>query len=156
MRAAMIGLGKLGLPCAEVMAQFHDVIGLILNPPANAELPIAATLEEAVKGRELIFVAVQTPHDPMYGGEKPTSHLPPKDFDYSHVIQILDDLDAITNEWQLVVLISTTLPGTVRAQLAPRLHHARFLYNPYLIAMGTVKQDMVNPEMIIVGTEQGI
>jgi UDPglucose 6-dehydrogenase len=31
----------------------------------------------------------------------------------------------------------------------------QFLYNPYLIAMGSVKWDMVNPEMIMIGTEDG-
>ena len=29
------------------------------------------------------------------------------------------------------------------------------MYNPYLIAMGTVKWDMVNPEMVMIGTEDG-
>jgi UDPglucose 6-dehydrogenase len=31
----------------------------------------------------------------------------------------------------------------------------QFLYNPYLIAMGSVKWDMVNPEMIMIGTQDG-
>jgi UDPglucose 6-dehydrogenase len=31
----------------------------------------------------------------------------------------------------------------------------QFLYNPYLIAMGSVKWDMVNPEMVMIGTEDG-
>lgn len=150
MRAAMIGLGKLGLPCAEVMALCHDIIGFDLTPPTTS-LPIAATLEDAVKGRELIFVAVPTPHDPAYGGETPSSHLPPQDFDYTCVAGVLDALDALLVPEQIVVLISTCLPGTVR-QLATRLTKARLLYNPYLIAMGTVKEDMGKPEMIIVGT----
>jgi len=148
----MIGLGKLGLPCAEVMHSCHDMIGYDIRPVITA-LPIAGSLAEAVANRQLIFVAVPTPHDPAYGGDLPTSHLPPKDFDYRHVQDVLDELDDLLNAEQVVVLISTTLPGTVRTQLAPRLHTARLLYNPYLIAMGSVKQDMVNPEMMIVGTD---
>jgi UDPglucose 6-dehydrogenase len=35
------------------------------------------------------------------------------------------------------------------------LDQARFIYNPYLIAMGSVAWDMVNPEMVIIGTEDG-
>jgi UDPglucose 6-dehydrogenase len=35
------------------------------------------------------------------------------------------------------------------------LTNARFVYNPYLIAMGTVKWDMVNPEMVMIGTDDG-
>jgi UDPglucose 6-dehydrogenase len=54
------------------------------------------------------------------------------------------------------VLISTVLPGTTRRYFAPRLDSQHeFLYNPYLIAMGSVKWDMVNPEMIMIGTEDG-
>ena len=32
--------------------------------------------------------------------------------------------------------------------------NTRFVYNPYLIAMGTM-WDMVNPEMVMIGTEDG-
>jgi UDPglucose 6-dehydrogenase len=35
------------------------------------------------------------------------------------------------------------------------MNNCRFIYNPYLIAMGSVKWDMVNPECIIIGTEDG-
>jgi UDPglucose 6-dehydrogenase len=55
----------------------------------------------------------------------------------------------------MVVLISTVLPGTVRRELRPCITNARFIYNPYLIAMGSVEWDMVNPEMVIIGTEDG-
>jgi UDPglucose 6-dehydrogenase len=48
------------------------------------------------------------------------------------------------------------LPGTTRKYLAPLLDSQhQFLYNPYLIAMGSVKWDMVNPEMIMIGTKHG-
>ena len=30
------------------------------------------------------------------------------------------------------------------------------MYNPYLIAMGTVKEDFKSPEMVLVGTENGL
>jgi UDPglucose 6-dehydrogenase len=57
---------------------------------------------------------------------------------------------------QTLVLISTVLPGTIRRELAPLLKNTGLVYNPYLIAMGTVADDMVNPEMIMIGTEWGI
>jgi len=56
---------------------------------------------------------------------------------------------------QILVLISTVLPGTVRGRVVPLIKNAKFLYNPYLIAMGTVAWDMVNPEMVMIGTENG-
>ena len=58
-------------------------------------------------------------------------------------------------ENQILVLISTVLPGTVRNQIVPLITNPKFVYNPYLIAMGTVAWDMVNPEMIMIGTENG-
>jgi UDPglucose 6-dehydrogenase len=91
----------------------------------------------------------------LYGGETPTSHLPNKDFDYSIVSDILEEVNKHVNSTQLVVLISTVLPGTIRTLLRPKITNARFVYNPYLIAMGTTKHDMVNPEMVIIGTEDG-
>jgi UDPglucose 6-dehydrogenase len=113
------------------------------------------SVQEAVTDRDIIFIAAPTPHDPMYGGETPTSHLPNKDFDYTIVMDILTEVNKYVNQNQLVVLISTVLPGTVRSQLYPCITNARFIYNPYLIAMGTTKHDMVNPEMLIIGTEDG-
>jgi UDPglucose 6-dehydrogenase len=107
------------------------------------------------KHGEIIFIAVPTPHHPEYDGSQPTSHLEPKDFDYSIVKNVLEEINQYTTKEQLVVLISTVLPGTTRREFIPLVKNYRFIYNPYLIAMGTVKEDMVRPEMIIIGTEDG-
>lgn len=151
----MIGVGKLGQDCAEVMAEHYDVVGYDVSPRTPSNFQMKNTIEEAVKDRDFIFIAAPTAHDPIYGGETPTSHLPNKDFDYSIVEGILQEVNKHVTKKQLVVLISTTLPGTVRLRLQPCITNARFIYNPYLIAMGTVKWDMVNPEMVIIGTEDG-
>jgi UDPglucose 6-dehydrogenase len=153
-KVAMIGVGKLGQDCAEVMAEQYDVVGYDVEP-RNPAFPMMPSVQEAVTDRDIIFIAAPTPHDPMYGGETPTSHLPNKDFDYTIVMDILTEVNKYVNQNQLVVLISTVLPGTVRSQLRPCITNARFIYNPYLIAMGTTKHDMVNPEMLIIGTEDG-
>lgn len=150
----MIGVGKLGQDCAEVMALHYDVLGYDIEHRTPA-FPMASSIEECVKDRDIIFIAAPTPHDPIYGGELPTSHLPNKDFDYTIVTNILIEVNKHAKSNQLVVLISTVLPGTTRRMLEPYITNARFLYNPYLIAMGTVKEDMVNPEMIIIGTKDG-
>ncbi len=153
-KVAMIGVGKLGQDCAEVMAEHYQVVGYDVEPRTPAFL-MMSSIKEAVENSSFIFIAAPTPHDPMYGGETPTSHLPNKDFDYTIVKNILQEVNKHVNKKQLVVLISTVLPGTVRSQLEPLITNARFIYNPYLIAMGTVKYDMINPEMVIIGTEDG-
>lgn len=150
-----IGIGKLGLPCAEVMAQHYSVTGYDIYPRTSDTVTISETLEGAVQGKDIIFVAVQTPHDPMYDGSQPTTHLANKDFDYTIVKQVLTDINQFATDRQLVVLISTVLPGTTRKELRGCISRARFIYNPYLIAMGSVAWDMVNPEMVIIGTDDG-
>ena len=150
-----IGVGKLGQACAEMVAEVHDVVGYDINPVEPENFKMVPTLQEAVIGQDIVFIAVQTPHDPQYDGKAPTSHLPNKDFDYSVVKDVLRQVNAVATPSQLIVLISTVLPGTVRSELIPILTNARFVYNPYLIAMGTVKWDMVNPEMVMIGTEDG-
>jgi UDPglucose 6-dehydrogenase len=155
-RVAMIGLGKLGLPCAEVMAEHYDVCGYDINTVDPTQtVVIKSSIAEAVKGADIIFVAVPTPHNPQYGGETPISNMTPCDFDYTPVIQVFQQINPHVTQDQLVVLISTVLPGTVRDSLIGYLTNARFIYNPYLIAMGSVKWDMVNPECLIIGTEDG-
>jgi len=156
MKVAMIGLGKLGLPCAEVMAEHYSVCGYDINiVDPTMTVQIKKSIAEAVDTAHFIFVAVPTPHDPVYGGSTPIADLPPKDFDYSIVQSVLNEINQYVNKEQLVVLISTVLPGTVREHLQPCITNARFIYNPYLIAMGSVKWDMVNPECLIIGTEDG-
>ena len=154
MRAGVIGLGKLGLPVAEAMAKAHDVMGIDVKP-VNTQLVRQGTLEQLVAHSDIIFIAVQTPHDPLYDGSAPTSHLPNKDFDYGTVISVLDSLESLDTTGKTIVLISTVLPGTTRRVLAPRLTKADLIYNPYLIAMGTVAHDMVNPEMVMMGNASG-
>jgi len=155
MKVAMIGCGKLGLPCAEVMSKQYDVVGYDVVKDPEAQIPLLDSIKDAVEGRDLIFVAVPTPHDPIYGGSTPIADLPPKDFDYSIVQDVLREINPYVNRNQLVVLISTVLPGTVRNHLEPLITNARFIYNPYLIAMGSVKWDMINPDCLIIGTKDG-
>ena len=154
MKASMIGLGKLGLPVAEAMARVHDIMGMDVRP-VSTQLVKSGTLAEVVAHGDIIFIAVQTPHDPDYDGSAPTSHLPSRDFDYSTVISVLDQIEQCDVRDRTVVLISTVLPGTTRRLLASRLTKCDLIYNPYLIAMGTVAHDMVNPEMIMIGNATG-
>ena len=155
MKIGFIGVGKLGKDAAEVMAEKHDVIGYDVTKVEPENFNMVDTIEEVCKDREMIFIAVPTPHDPAYDGRYPTAHLPNKDFNYQIVKDVLTETNKYVTKDQLVVLISTVLPGTIRREFIDLIPNGRFIYNPYLIAMGTVKWDMVNPEMVIIGTEDG-
>jgi UDPglucose 6-dehydrogenase len=156
MNIGFIGVGKLGKDAAEVMHEAgHNVLGYDTKIVSDCKFEMTWILEDVCKHGEIIFIAVPTPHHPDYDGRNPTSHLPNKDFDYSIVKEVLTEVNKHTSKEQLVVLISTVLPGTIRREFINLCDNFRFIYNPYLIAMGTVKWDMVNPEMIIIGTEDG-
>ena len=156
MNIGFVGLGKLGFDSATALGEKHNVTGYDINRTnKTSNFKEVDNLEEACKGQEVVLVAVQTPHDPIYGGEEPTSHLEPKDFDYTFIKQAVADIDELVDPGTLIAVISTMLPGTVRSQIAPLVKNGKFIYNPYLIAQGTVIEDMKNPEMIMIGTEDG-
>ncbi len=177
-RVGFVGLGKLGMPVALAMSlKGHDVVGYDVDPRQmqknqfphreigpNGEPSIEpllresslrfGSLDEVVRHAEVIFVAVQTPHDPRYEG---TTRLPEErvDFDYRYLKQAIGNLaQAIDRLGQdrIVVIISTVLPGTVNREILPLLNpHVKLCYNPFFIAMGTTISDFLNPEFVLFG-----
>ncbi len=148
---AMIGLGKLGLPVAESMAKMYNVSGYDIVAKQSDKIKIADTLEEACKDAEIIFIAMPTPHDPSYGGQKPISSKIKKDFDYTALEECLRQIEQIVINGVMVVLISTVLPGTYRKLARKFSKIQNLIYNPYLIAMGTVADDFLHPDLAIFG-----
>jgi UDPglucose 6-dehydrogenase len=156
-KIGFIGLGKLGMPCAEAIAdKGFDVAGYDVIKKSSDKITIKETIKELVEDRDIVFVATPTPHEEGYDGGEPTSHLPVKDFNYDSVKQVLSKCNQHMRTEQTLVLISTVLPGTTRRELDPLVTNPKLVYNPYLIAMGTVADDMRNPEMIMIGTKNGL
>lgn len=150
-----IGLGKLGLDCAEVFAEKYRVRGYDIYPRQSDSVEVCS-IQETVEKSDWIFIAVPTPHEQGYDGSVPSSHMEPKDFGHDAVKDALRNVNKFARSPKRVVLISTVLPGTTRRHFATLLDQQhQFLYNPYLIAMGSVKWDMANPEMVMIGTETG-
>ena len=154
-KIGFIGIGKLGLDCAEVFAEKHEVRGYDIYPRVSNSVKVCS-IDEVVNESEWIFIAVPTPHAEGYDGSVPSSHMTPRDFGHDAVIDAINNVNRYAKDSKKVVLISTVLPGTTRNKFVPLLDKKhQFVYNPYLIAMGSVKWDMVNPEMIMLGTEDG-
>lgn len=177
MNVGFIGLGKLGLPSALAMeARGHRVfghdpaphVGEILRtrryPHVEQDLPerLARTelsllsLDETVRAADLLFVTIQTPHEPTFEG---ITRLPAerRDFDYrplcAGIEQIAAALDRVGVERDVVV-VSTVLPGTLRREVLPRLGpRGRLCYNPFFIAMGTTIPDVLDPEFVLLGVD---
>ena len=155
MNIGFVGLGKLGLDCAEVFAEKFTVRGYDIYP-RSSDLVKVCTSEETINQSDWIFIAVPTPHEEGYDGSVPSSHMKPKDFGHDAVLDAIAAVNQHATSPKKVVLISTVLPGTTRKKFITALDSKhQFLYNPYLIAMGSVKWDMVNPEMVMIGTEDG-
>lgn len=183
MKIGIIGLGKLGLPVAiAIQNRGHEVLGFDTHPkfqnisttsllPIPCEknedktdtikelfskhpIPIAKTLSDLVVHSDIIFVAIQTPHQERFEGHQP---LPKEraDFDYTPLARGMESLNAHIkklDEQKVVAIISTVLPGTLRREILPLLHsNVQLCYNPFFIAMGTVIYDFYNPEFVLLG-----
>jgi UDPglucose 6-dehydrogenase len=177
-KVGWIGLGKLGLPCALVLAQHHDVYGydvserpwrIILGqePPMQEELleelihstviNACISISDVVRCSDVIFVAVQTPHSPEFGGESPKPPDEWADFEYSFLVQACQDVARAAQGMQksvILVVVSTVLPGTTDRLIKPVLNHwVDLVYSPQFIAMGTTIHDFTDPEFVLCGTE---
>lgn len=177
MNVGMLGMGKLGLPVAlAIEKKGHKVSGFDINPNvaqylSERKIPFKEkdiqplldstritlkTVNDLVTESDIIFCAIQTPHDKEYEG---TSRIPEtrKDFDYTYLKEAVKTIAAkaagLKKEVTLVV-ISTCLPGTFNREIKPLLNeYVNYVYNPFFIAMGQVIDDFLNPEFVLIGTE---
>ncbi len=112
----------------------------------------ADTLREAVTCADVIFLAIQTPHESALDGSLYLTPHQRKDFDYSYIKKLCEEMAPLVLPGQVVVIISTMLPGTMKREIVPILgDKCRLAYNPFFIAMGTVMRDFVNPEFVLLG-----
>lgn len=178
MQVGWIGLGKLGLPCALAMeSRGIPVLGWDSNPSVMAAIHLRKMyyqedgaqelLDTSVLGVNLrdparmvahcdiIFVAVQTPHGPEYEGIT-TAPEETADFDYQYLRSAVHDLAAEADKQKrkvILVVISTVLPGTMRREVMPLLNeYTSLVYNPFFIAMGTAIRDFLEPEFVLLGS----
>ncbi len=177
MNIGFLGLGKLGLPVSlAVEDKGHKIYGYDISKQTiedirnrkiryreewvdkylpNTKLEIN-DIDQLVKNSEIIFVPIQTPHDPQYEG---VTRIPKKriDFDYSYLRSGIKDLSSAiekNGEDKVVIIISTVLPGTIRSQIKPLLgKHTKLCYNPFFIAMGSTIRDFLHPEFILFGVD---
>lgn len=177
MNIGFVGMGKLGLPSAlAIESKGHVVTGYDVNPNIatyieNKQIPYMEEnvpdllnktsiqilpLANVLRLSEIVFVAVQTPHDPLYEG---ITALPETtaDFNYTYLKNscraISEELDALKQD-RIVIIISTVLPGVIEREIKPLLSkHVKLCYNPFFIAMGTTVHDFLHPEIVLFGVD---
>jgi UDP-N-acetyl-D-mannosaminuronate dehydrogenase len=107
-KIGFVGIGKLGLDCAEVFAEKHEVRGYDICPRTSNSVKVC-DIEELVAESEWIFIAVPTPHAEGYDGSVPSSHMTPRDFGHDAGVDAINKVNQIATTPKKVVLISTVL-----------------------------------------------
>ena len=170
MRIAMWGCGKLGLPCSVVIAlKGHKVLAYDADksklekyregiPDTGSYEPsLKHKLEEALSSGNLVFC--DTPEElwnnipSIIFVAVPTPSKEDNSFDTSYVKQVLRDIDALPQDegyFPVIAIISTVLPMTVRTEFSSLIRYP-LVYNPFFIAMGTVCEDYLAPEFVLLG-----
>lgn len=136
--------------------------GRLVNPEQGAQEMLAggglrlAELADVVEAAEIVFVAVQTPHEaPLEGATRLPAYR--RDFDYAHLRRAVEAVGtaARNQDKQLILaVISTVLPGTMEREVRPLVPTGVSLaYNPFFTAMGTTIQDFLHPELVLIGLD---
>ncbi len=172
---SVIGLGKLGTPLAAcVAARGIRVIAADVDPrkvdainrgepsvyePGLAELiresqgrlSATADIEAAVSDSEVTFIVVGTPSEASGG------------FSLRYVLPACEKIGRALRrkqEYHLVVLTSTVMPGDTEREVKPALEKASgkrcgegfgLCYSPEFIALGSVIRDFYNPDFVLIG-----
>jgi UDPglucose 6-dehydrogenase len=174
MRIAVVGLGKLGAPLAAVLAsKGNEVLGIDVNPEAvkllnEGRAPVeepglqalvsssherlsATTDLGAAAGADVSILLVPTPSDDRGA------------FSNEHVLAAVDEIGRGLrgrDEYHVVVVASTVMPGSCDAEIRPALENASgrrveetlgLCYSPEFIALGSVIRDMLEPDMVLIG-----
>jgi len=175
LKVAVVGLGKLGLPLAALLATSgNEVKGYDLSPShrdslksgilnfkepklnellleSRDTLVIADSISEAVKNVELVFVIVPTPS--LTSGE----------FTNEFVINALNEIGHAIKESKnriVIDIVSTVMPNSCSGVLSAALEKSSgrnigenlgLCYNPEFIALGSVIHDMEYPDMHLIG-----
>lgn len=177
MKLGIIGLGKLGLPLAAVLADADfQVIGFDTDSKLihklsggynefsepqlkellaknSRRLRFVKSVKEVVDDCQLIFIIVPTPSD--------------KDgfFSNQNLINVISEIGKVLRESRktnlVINVVSTVMPGSCENELIPKFEECSglkvgeeigFCYSPEFIALGSVVENMKFPDMHLIGS----
>ncbi|MFL5781792.1 MAG: nucleotide sugar dehydrogenase [Thermoleophilaceae bacterium] len=134
MKLGIIGMGYVGLPLAVSFAEAgHDVIGLDTDPRKIAAIAAGDSYIEDVPSEHLRAVAEHLRGTARYADLSkaeaiviavPTPLTRNREPDLGALVSAGTSLAGVLQEGQLVVLESTTYPGTTRERLVPMLEES--------------------------------
>jgi len=178
-KIGVVGLGKLGLPLAAMLADTgYETVGfdvnlehvqnLVDNRSTSIEPELDLTLErnrsrlqftskmKDLADCQIFYLIVPTPSK--------------NDFEFSNVFlkdsitNLLKVLQGISDP-KTIVIVSTVMPGSCREIFIPLIREwersqnlsertISIVYSPEFIALGSVIRNLRNPDMILVGCEE--
>jgi UDP-N-acetyl-D-glucosamine dehydrogenase len=134
MRIGIIGLGYVGLPLAVAFAEEGmDVVAVDVDPRKVEDLTAGRSYIEDVTSERLAAVGdrirATSRYAPLAGVEAvlicvPTPLTPNREPELTPLVDSATSLAGVLQQGQLVVLESTTYPGTTRLRLAPLLEES--------------------------------
>lgn len=134
MKVAVVGLGYVGLPLVVAFADAgHEVVGLDVDATKLAALRDGRSYIEDVPDAVIAGLADSTSWTSDYAGLKsceaivvavPTPLTPNREPDLGPLVSSATALAGVLQPGQLVVLESTTYPGTTRERLVPLLEES--------------------------------
>lgn len=173
---SVVGLGKLGICTAACFAAKgftvigHDINEVIVEAVNKGVAPVPepgltellavagerlkATLsyQEVINGSDITFLITPTPS------------LPSGHFSDAHLLAALEQLGVAYGRsgkpYHTFVITSTVSPGTIEGSLIPLLEKASGMkypggfgvaYNPEFIAIGSVINDFLRPDLVLIG-----
>jgi UDPglucose 6-dehydrogenase len=171
---SVVGLGKLGAPLAACFAhKGYRVLGVDNNRETvrlinEGEAPIyeprlqeliqahrsnliaTESYEEAVLESDITFILLPTPSDAQGG------------FSLDHIRPACERIGKVlrSKAYHLVVLTSTVLPGATENEVKPILETYSqkqcgsgfgLCYSPEFVALGSVIQNLLNPDFVLIG-----
>jgi len=174
MDLAVIGLGKLGLPLAALLASSKNKVKgfdaldsvrtairnktLDTNEPGlidllnedSIQLEVVDSIAESIKGVEAVFIIVPTPS--LASGH----------FTNEYLLNAISEIGQALDPTQKLVIdvVSTVMPGSCDGPIKVALEQSSgrnigedlgLCYNPEFIALGSVIHDMENPDMHLIG-----
>ncbi len=163
----IIGAGKLGLPLGVAAALsgytvfLHDENPERNNPDwiKHEPLPIDKVrsqlryegLDSLLYHCNMVFVCVQTQHDPQFDGTRRIADRLPEefpDFDYSALKAVCTELKE-RDYRGTICIVSTVLPGTIEGEILPM--PGPVVYSPQFMAMGQALYDFLHPDIVVAG-----
>lgn len=168
-KISVIGVGKLGLCFSlNLERQGYDIIGIDVHPD-YVDLLNSKTLksdepyvEELLKNssnfrattdilssleNDLIFILVATPS------------LPDGKYDHTQIDRVANELINLGKQDTVkhLVICCTTMPGYCD-QLAEKMipYNYTVSYNPEFIAQGSIVQDQLNPDVVLIGEHDAV